>query len=87
MFCLGFGFFVSGMVRLWVGGLPRRPDGWVSGEPGWGWGRGLVGRGLVEAPQCFFIACRPKAAPLFWLFGDFRCGALLFIVIHVVIYI
>ena len=30
------------------------------------------------------IAGRPKAALLFWFFGDFRCGALLFMVIHVV---
>ena len=28
-------------------------------------------------------AC-PKAALLFWFFGDFRCGALLFMVIHVI---
>ena len=26
----------------------------------------------------------PKAALLFWFFGDFRCGALLFMVIHVI---
>ena len=32
----------------------------------------------------FFIAGRPKAALLFWFFGDFRCGALLFMVIHVI---
>ena len=25
-----------------------------------------------------------KAALLFWFFGDFRCGALLFMVIHVI---
>ena len=31
-----------------------------------------------------FIAGRPKAALLFWFFGDFRCGALLFMVIHVI---
>ena len=31
-----------------------------------------------------FIAGRPGAALLFWFFGDFRCGALLFMVIHVV---
>ena len=31
-----------------------------------------------------FIAGHPKAALLFWLFGDFRCGALLFMVIHVI---
>ena len=32
----------------------------------------------------FFIAGRPKAALLFWFFCDFRCGALLFVVIHVI---
>ena len=31
-----------------------------------------------------FIAGRPKAALLFWFFGDFRCGALLFMVIYVI---
>ena len=31
-----------------------------------------------------FIAGHPKAALLFWFFGDFRCGALLFMVIHVI---
>ena len=31
-----------------------------------------------------FIACRPKAALLFWFFGDFRCGVPLFIVILVI---
>ena len=30
------------------------------------------------------IAGRPKSALLFWFFGDFRCGALLFMVIHVI---
>ena len=30
------------------------------------------------------FAGRPKAALLFWFFGDFRCGALLFMVIHVI---
>ena len=28
-------------------------------------------------PPVIFIAGRPKAALLFWFFGDFRCGALL----------
>ena len=32
----------------------------------------------------FFIAGRPKAALLLWFFADFRCGALLFVVIHVI---
>ena len=31
-----------------------------------------------------FVAGRPGAALLFWFFGDFRCGALLFMVIHVI---
>ena len=44
--------------------------------------RGLVDRKLVKALSNF-IAGRPKAAILFWLFGDFRCGVLLFIVILV----
>ena len=37
-------------------------------------------------PPVIFIAGRPKAALLFWFFGDFtcRCGALLFMVIHVI---
>ena len=34
-------------------------------------------------PPIIFIAGRPKAALLFWFFGDFKCGALLFMVIHV----
>ena len=34
-------------------------------------------------PPVIFIAGRPKAALLFWFFGDFRCGALLFILIYV----
>ena len=36
-------------------------------------GRGFVDRKLVQAPS-IFIAGRPKAALLFWFFGDFRCG-------------
>ena len=30
------------------------------------------------------LAGRPKAALLLWFFGDFRCGALLFVVIYVI---
>ena len=30
------------------------------------------------------FAGRPEAALLFWLFGDFRCGVSLFIVIRVI---
>ena len=42
--------------------------------------------GVIEAfsPPVIFIAGRPKAALLFWFFGDFRCGALLFMVIYVI---
>ena len=39
---------------------------------------------LVEAPSNF-IASRPKAALLFWFFGDFRYGVPLFMVIFVII--
>ena len=34
-------------------------------------------------PHSNFYCWPPKAALLFWFFGDFRCGALLFVVIHV----
>ena len=49
MFCLGFNFdfYVSKIMHLWVGGLPRGPGNLVSGEPGRNWGRGLVDRKLV----------------------------------------
>ena len=42
----------------------------------------LVSDWLKEVFNC--IAGRPKAAPLFWFFGDFRCGVLLFMVILVI---
>ena len=35
-------------------------------------------------PPSNFIARRPKAALLFWFFGDFICGVPLFIVILVI---
>ena len=35
-------------------------------------------------PPSNFIAGRPKAAFLFWFFGDFRCSVSLFIVILVI---
>ena len=31
----------------------------------------------------FILACRPKAAFLFWFFGGFKCGVWLFIVLPV----
>ena len=47
--------------------------------------RARVGRPQTSSsPPVIFIAGRPKAAFLFWFFGDFRCGALLFMVIHVI---
>ena len=53
------------------------------GEPKQKLGRGLVARKLVQAPSNF-IAGPPKAALLFWFFGDFRCAAPLFNVILVI---
>ena len=38
----------------------------------------------VEYRAAIFIAGRPKAPLLFWFFNGFRCGALLFMVIHVI---
>ena len=35
-------------------------------------------------PSPLFIAGRPKAALLFWFFGDLRCGVLLFMVLLVI---
>ena len=47
--------------------------------------RARVGRPQTSSsPPVIFIAGRPKAALLFWFFCDFRCGALLFMVIHVI---
>ena len=47
--------------------------------------RARVGRPQTSSsPPVIFIAGRPKAALLFWFFGDFRCGALLFMVIYVI---
>ena len=44
-----------------------------------------VGRPQTSSsPPVIFIAGRPKAALLLWFFGDFRCGAMLFVVIHVI---
>ena len=57
----------------------------LSGEPKQNHGRGLVDRKLVQVPSpSNFIAGRPKVAVLFWFFGDFRCGMLLFMVILVI---
>ena len=53
------------------------------GEPKQKQGRGLVDHKLVKAPSNF-IAGRSKAALLFWLFGGFRSGVPLFIVILVI---
>ena len=47
--------------------------------------RARVGRPQTSSsPNSNFIAGRPKAALLFWFFGDFRCGVLLFMVILVI---
>ena len=55
----------------------------LSDEPKQNQGQGLVDRKLVKAPSNF-IAGRPKAALLFWFFGNIRCGVPLFIVTLVI---
>ena len=61
-FCLCFICFIF-VVRLFI-------VVWC-GEPKQNRGRGLVDQKLGQAPSNF-IAGRPKAALLFWFFGDFR---------------
>ena len=57
----------------------------LSDEPRQNQGRELVDRKLVKVPSSSnFISGRPKAAFVFWFFGDFRCGVKLFIVILVI---
>ena len=71
------------LLILWCDAFVRIVS---SDEPRKNQGRGLVDRELVQAPPpppSNFIAGHPKAALLFWFFGDFRCGALLFMVILV----
>ena len=49
------------------------------------WALPRVGRPQTSlSPPSNFIPGRPKAALLFWLFSDFRCGVPLFIVILVI---
>ena len=66
--------FCSVMLSLWL--LCLMNQGRTKGE---GWSTKTSSN-----PQVIFIAGRPKAALLLWFFGDFRCGALLFVVIHVI---
>ena len=57
----------------------------MSRGPGRNWERGLIDRRLVEPPPPGSLSAgRPKAALLFWFFGDFRYGVPLFIVIFVI---
>ena len=52
----------------------------LSDEPRQNQGRGLVNRKQVKAPpSVIFIAGRPKAAILFWFFGDFYLFLYLYI--------
>ena len=88
LFCLGLGsdFYVSEIVHLWAGSLPRRPSGWVSGGRGGTGGEGWSTAGWLRPPPPpgDFVAGRPVAALLFWFFGGFRCGIPLFIVMLVI---
>ena len=70
-FCLCFHCFVYA-VRMCLIGESKKNQG-----------RGLVNRKLVQPPSNF-IAGRPKAALLFWFFGVFRCGVLLFMDVLVI---
>ena len=62
----------------------------ITGQPRVLEPRARVGRPQTSSspppppPPVIFIAGRPKAALLLWFFGDFRCGALIFMVIHVI---
>ena len=49
----------------------------LSGDPKQKQGRGYVDRKLVQAPSNFFAG-----SLLFWFFGDFRYGALLFMIVY-----
>ena len=79
---------VFNLIKWFV--LVLRCDAFVvivlSDDPRKNQGRGLVDRKLVKAPvpPSNFIAGRPKAALMFWFFGDFRCGVPLFIVMLVI---
>ena len=55
----------------------------MSGGRGRTGGEGWSAAGWF-GPPVVFVAGRPRAALLFWFFGDFRCGALLSMVIHVI---
>ena len=53
----------------------------LSGEPKQNQGRRLVDRKLVQAPSNFIAQ---GSSSVFWFFGDFRCGVLLFVIILVI---
>ena len=54
------------------------------GGGGEAWKREGLEEGMPPPRPNYFIAGRPKAAHLFWFFGDFRCGVLVFMVILVI---
>ena len=56
----------------------------LSGEPRQKQERGSVDHKLVQAPQYFLLPAVPRRLCCFWFFVDFRCGALLFMVTHVI---
>ena len=77
-FVLDFDLYVSKIMHLSAGNLPCKPNNKVSKELGRSWGRGLVDRGLVEAPRWF--RCWPSqggsSVLVLWWFWMWRvvCG-------------
>ena len=85
MFVLSWFWFLC----FWDGAFVGWESSARAGRVGvWGAGAGLgarVGRPRAGwGPPVIFIAGRPGAALLFWFFGGFGCGALLFVVVRVV---
>ena len=77
-----FDFYVSKIMHLLARNLPRkqtikclRNQGRTKGE---GWSTANSLKPPSPPPPSNFIAGRPKSALLFWFFGEFRCGTLLF---------
>ena len=55
----------------------------VYGGPVRSWGRGWSAAGWLRPPSGF-VAGHPRAALLFWFFGNFRSAVLFFMVVLVI---